>query len=214
MWYTGIGGVIDLSRAGTGNFRRGRPKWFEALWMVFEWLLVTNPLQVSSAVRVFTLRLFGASIGKSVIMRPRIRVKFPWNLVIGDHCWIGEGVWIHNQAQVTIGNHVVVSQETFITTGSHDTRKTMDLIVRPVVIQDGAWVTSRCIVLQGVEIGRNTIVTPGSVVHRSLEPGGIYGGNPCKFINPREMDEGLDANRYGDVQVAEVSVEVPGPGGV
>jgi putative colanic acid biosynthesis acetyltransferase WcaF len=179
--------IIDLSKAGPGNFRRTRPKWLEALWMVVEWLFVTNPLQVSSRLRVAVLRLFGASIGVGVIMRPRVRVKFPWNLSIGDRSWIGEGVWIHDQAQVVIGHDVVISQETFITTGSHDTGRTMDLIVKPVVIHDGAWVTSRCIVLQGVEIGENSVVTPGSVVHRSLEANGIYGGNPCTFIKAREI---------------------------
>ncbi|MCL6442601.1 MAG: WcaF family extracellular polysaccharide biosynthesis acetyltransferase [Alicyclobacillus sp.] len=180
-------GCIDLSKSGPGNFHRTRSKWLEAIWMVVEFLLVTNPLQVSSRLRVAALRLFGATIGRGVIMRPRIRVKFPWNLSVGDRCWIGEGVWIHNQTRVTIGHDVVISQETFITTGSHDTRRTMDLIVKPVTIRDGAWVTSRCIVLQGVEVGENTIITPGSVVHRSLKANGIYGGNPCTFIKPREI---------------------------
>ncbi|MBE3557389.1 MAG: acetyltransferase [Firmicutes bacterium] len=156
--------------------------------MLAEWIFVTNALQVSSRIRIAVLRAFGAKIGNGVLMRPRIRVKFPWNLEIGDRCWIGEGVWIHNQGKVTLGCDVVVSQEAFITTGSHDTHSTMDLIVRPIVIHDGAWVTSRCIVLQGVEIGENAIVTPGSVVHQSLKPNGIYGGNPCVFIKERKIE--------------------------
>jgi putative colanic acid biosynthesis acetyltransferase WcaF len=53
------------------------------------------------------------------------------------------------------------------------------------VINQGAWVTTRCIVLQGVEIGKNTVVTPGSVVRRSLLPDSVYGGNPAEFIRER-----------------------------
>jgi putative colanic acid biosynthesis acetyltransferase WcaF len=61
----------------------------------------------------------------------------------------------------------------------------MDLVIEPVVIRRGAWVTSRCMVLQGAEVGQNTIVTPGSVVRGSLLPDSIYGGNPAAYIRER-----------------------------
>lgn len=177
--------TINLARAGAGNFTRSRPRWLEAAWILCEALFVTNTLQVSSALRCAVLRAFGAQIGKGVVFRPRTRVKFPWNLTVGDRCWIGEGVWFHNQDRIVIGSDVVISQESFITTGSHDSVRTMDLVVKPVRIDDGAWVTSRCIVLQSVHIGANTIVTPGSVVHRSLEADSVYGGNPARRIKDR-----------------------------
>jgi putative colanic acid biosynthesis acetyltransferase WcaF len=61
----------------------------------------------------------------------------------------------------------------------------MDLQVAPIVIEDGVWVSSKCVVQKGVTIGRSAVVTPLSVVHRSLPAGGIYGGNPCRFIRQR-----------------------------
>jgi putative colanic acid biosynthesis acetyltransferase WcaF len=178
---------IDLSKAGNGTFTAGRSKIHIGIWLLVEWLLVTNPLQISSRLRIAVLRAFGATIGPGVIMRQRIRVKFPWRLTIGDRSWIGEGVWIHNQGELVIGHDTVVSQESFLTTGSHDIRATMDLVIKPVRIGDGVWITSRCMVLQGVEVGDNAVVLPGSVVDRSLEPEGIYGGVPARFIKPREM---------------------------
>jgi putative colanic acid biosynthesis acetyltransferase WcaF len=178
-------GPIDLTRAGAGNFKRTRSRALEAFWILVEFLLVSNPLQLSSRIRISMLRLFGARIGANVIMRPRLRVKFPWNLEVGDNCWIGEGVWIHNQDLVMMEDNVVVSQEAFITTGSHDIYESMDLVVKPVIIRQGAWVTTRCIVLQGVEIGQNAILTPGSVANKSLPPASIYGGNPADFVRER-----------------------------
>jgi putative colanic acid biosynthesis acetyltransferase WcaF len=62
---------------------------------------------------------------------------------------------------------------------------TMDLRVAPIVIEDGVWITANCVVQMGVTIGRSAVVTPLSVVHRSLEPEGVYGGNPCCFIRKR-----------------------------
>jgi putative colanic acid biosynthesis acetyltransferase WcaF len=176
---------VDLRRAGPGNFKRTRSRLVEAVWIMVEFFLVSNPLQVSSRIRISMLRLFGARIGANVIMRPRLRVKFPWNLEVGDNCWIGEGVWIHNQDLVIIEDNVVVSQEAFITTGSHEIYESMDLVVKPVIIRQGAWVTTRCIVLQGIEIGQNAILTPGSVANKSLPPASIYGGNPADFVRER-----------------------------
>lgn len=176
---------IDLSRAGPGAFRRVKPKWLEALWMCAEAVLVTNPLQPSSRIRRAVLRVFGARIGQGVIVRPRVRVKFPWNLCIGDRSWIGEGVWIHNQAILTVGSDCVLSQEAFITTGSHDTQVSMDLMVSPVSIQDGAWITARAIVLKGVTVGCNAILTPGSVASEDLPADMVARGNPARPYRPR-----------------------------
>jgi putative colanic acid biosynthesis acetyltransferase WcaF len=181
--------TIDLTRAGAGNFKRTRSRFLEGLWILIEFFVVSNPLQLSSKVRVLVLRLFGARIGANVVMRPRLRVKFPWNLEIGDNCWIGEGVWIHNQGLVTIEENVVVSQEAFITTGSHEIYKSMDLVIEPVIIRRGAWITTRCIVLQGVDIGHDTIVTPGSVVYKSLPKSSLCGGNPALFMRQRWQDD-------------------------
>jgi putative colanic acid biosynthesis acetyltransferase WcaF len=175
---------INLKRAGHGQFRRVRPLWFEYLWMIVERIFVNNSLQPSTRIRVGLLRLFGAKIGRETLIR-NIHVKFPWNLEIGDRCWLGEGVWLHNQDKLTIGADSVISQQSFITTGSHDLRRTMDLVTRPVRIGRGVWVTSRCIVLAGVEIGDNAVLTPGSVANRSLEGAGVYSGNPARFVRPR-----------------------------
>jgi len=146
--------VIDLSLAGPGDFKRTKPIYYELIWIFVERVLVTNSLQLSSRVRIAALRLFGAKIGRNVIFRPRTRVKFPWRLSIGDNCWIGEGVWIHNQDYVVIEDNVVVSQESFITTGSHEIRRTMDLVTEAVKLKSGSWITSRCVILKGVTVGK------------------------------------------------------------
>lgn len=155
--------VIDLSKAPGEHAAWDKPKIVIYLWAIVELLFVTNAWQISSGIRIRALRLFGAKIGHGVVFRPRTRVKFPWKLTIGDRSWIGEGVWIHNQDNVTIGSDVVISQESFITTGSHSLRSHMGLITSPIGIGDGVWITSRCIILGGTTIGTSTVLSPGSV---------------------------------------------------
>jgi len=188
----GAGGrVIDLSRAGKGNYVSRRSRLVEAIWFVVEACVINNKLVPSYALRVALLRLFGAKIGTGCRLVHPIRVKAPWNLEVGDHCWFGVDVWIYNQAPIRIGSHVCISQSTFLSAGSHDMSTTMDLRVAPIVIEDGVWITSKCVVQMGVTIGRSAVVTPLSVVHRSLDAEGVYGGNPCRLLRMRFTSRGI-----------------------
>lgn len=173
--------VIDLSKAPGERAAWDRPAWVVYLWAVCELLFVTNPWQISSGLRVRVLRAFGAEIGTGVVFRPRTRVKFPWKLSVGDRSWIGEGVWLHNQNFIEVGRDVVISQETFLTTGSHAHRRDMALLTRPITIEDGAWITSRCVVLGGAALKRSSMLRPLSLLEgdKVVPPGEIWGGNPA-----------------------------------
>lgn len=180
--------VIDLSCADRGQYKPARGFLVQLAWLVIEALLVNNRLMVASPIRIGLLRLFGAKIGKRCRFMHAIRVKYPWELEVGDHCWFGEGLWIWNHAPVKVGSHVCLSQNVFVSSGSHAVSTDMVLRVAPIVIEDGVWVSSGCVVQMGLTIGRSAVVTPLSVVHKSLEAEGIYGGNPCRFIKWRFGD--------------------------
>ena len=178
--------VISLAAAPGERAAWDRSRATIYLWAIAELLLVTNPWQISSTIRVKILRLFGAEIGNGVIFRPRTRVKFPWKLHIGDDSWIGEGVWFHNQDHIHIGHDVVISQESLLTTGSHAHRNDMRLITRPILIEPGAWVTSRCIVLGGADIGRSALIQPGTTVTGVVPPNTVWvSTSPAAALGPR-----------------------------
>lgn len=178
--------VIDLSKAPGEHAAWDQPTWKVYLWAVCEMLFVTNAWQISSGLRVRVLRAFGAEIGQGVIFRPRTRVKFPWKLHIGSRSWIGEGVWFHNQDHIHVGHDVVISQETFLTTGSHAHRRDMALVTRPITIEAGAWITSRCVLLGGTKVGRSALIRPLTLISGTQVPAGeVWGGNPGKRIGHR-----------------------------
>lgn len=173
---TGDVPVINLVDAPGERASWDRPRIVVFLWAAVEILVLSNPWQPSSKLRRIALRAFGATVGSGVVIRPRTRVRFPWKLTIGDRSWIGEGVWLHNQAQISIGSDAVISQEAFLTTGSHAIRTDMGLLLSPIVIDDGVWVTSRCIVLGGSIIGRSSVIAPGEVVRSAIPPNVIWRG--------------------------------------
>lgn len=185
---TGGRPAIDLSAAPGGRQSWDRSPLTVYLWSAAELLLVYNPWQPSSRLRAATLRAFGATVGRSVILRPRLRVRFPWKLSIGDRSWIGEDVWLHNQDLISIGPDVVISQGTFVTTGTHAYRGDMALVTRAVSIEEGVWVTARCTVLAGSTIGANALVTPHTVVRGTVPPGTIFGAPEGAVLGPRWPD--------------------------
>jgi putative colanic acid biosynthesis acetyltransferase WcaF len=176
--------VLSLADAPGERAAWNRSRFTVYAWAVFERLFITNSWQVSSGLRVRVLRLFGAEIGAGVIFRPRTRVSFPWKLHVGDNSWIGEGVWFHNQDDIFIEHDVVISQETFLTTGSHAHRRDMALITRPITIESGAWITSRCTVLGGARVGRSALVRPMTVVEGVVPPNTIWGSDVASRPGP------------------------------
>ena len=168
-------------------FNRGRSKLIEALWLVLDAALVRSGIP-GSVHRRLILRAFGARIGERVVIKPGVHIKFPWRLEIGDDSWIGEEVWIDNLVIVQIGANCCISQGSYICTGSHDwTTPTFKLLVRPVRIENGAWLASRSVVGPGVRIGAGAVLTLGSVATSDLAPWGIYQGVPAARVKERRF---------------------------
>jgi putative colanic acid biosynthesis acetyltransferase WcaF len=178
---------VRLDRFDNAGFDRGRPAWVEAAWLVVQALFVSSFIPGSTHRRML-LALFGADIASGVIVKPRVRVKFPWKLKVGGHTWIGEGVWIDNLAPVSIGAHVCLSQGAYLCAGSHDwSLNTFDLVTKPIVIEGSAWIAARCVVAPGVTVGEGAILALGSVATRSLEAWTIYAGSPAQPVKRRPM---------------------------
>lgn len=164
---------MNLAQFSSRQFDRGRPALVEGAWLLVRALAFAaiNPF---NALRVGALRLFGARIGAGVIVKPGVKVKFPWRLAVGEHSWIGEDAWIDNLAQVTIGAHSCLSQGAYLCTGNHDWRtESFDLMTAPIVVGREVWIAAKVIVGPGVSIGDRSIVTLGAVVTRSLPAGSL-----------------------------------------
>ena len=164
--------------------QRGFNQLFFASWWLFSKLFFSNPF-TPGWMRPYILRSFGASVGSGVLIRRGVRVHFPWNLEIGDGCWIGEEVWFINHEKITIGSNVCISQRSIICSGGHDYRSaSLEYAHKPVVIKDGAWVCLDAKVLPGVTIGECSVVSAGEVVRKSLPDYSMLVGGQVRQIDP------------------------------
>ena len=156
------------------------------LWWIVQATLFACSPQFLYGWRVMLLRLFGAKIGKAVIIRPSVRITYPWKLSIGDNSWVGDYAELYNLADIEIGANAVISQYAYLCTGSHDVLSpSFEIWAKPIKIGDKAWVAAGVFVHPGVTVGRGSVIAARSIVRRDTDPYGIYAGNPLAFIKSR-----------------------------
>jgi len=170
---------------------RGRSSVYVQLWWLVQSTLFALSPQVMYGWRRWLLRLFGAKIGKGVILRKSVRTPYPWKLKIGDHCHIGEEVQLYTYGEIEIGDCAVISQRSYLCTGTHDhTSPAFDLLAKKIVIESEVWVATDVFVAPGVTIGHGAVVGARSSVFHDVPPGMIAVGTPAKVTGERKIKTG------------------------
>lgn len=177
---------LDLFDSKIG-LDRGVSKIKEIIWYLFKITFFLSAIPYPSIFKVFLLRLFGAKIGNSLTIKPRVNIHMPWKLIIGDHVWIGEEVFILNFEPLTVGNQVCISQRAFLCSGNHDfTKPSMPYRNAPINLHSGCWIGASVFIGPGVTIGTDNVISAGSVVTQSiLDVATIYKGNPPVYQKDR-----------------------------
>lgn len=140
--------------------------------------------------KIALLKLFGCKVGKGVVIKPHVNIKYPWRLKIGNHVWIGEQAWIDNLGIVVLHDNVCISQGAMLLCGNHHYKKSaFDLIVGNITLEEGSWIGAKAIVCPGVKVGSHAVLTVGSIATTHLKPWGIYQGNPAQRIKERVIKE-------------------------
>lgn len=177
---------VDLSRY---NNTLKKSKFKESIWYLINILFFINPLNPFSILKVYILRLFGAKIGRNIIIKPGVSIKYPWLLIIGSNVWIGENVWVDNLEKVIIEDNVCISQGAMLLCGNHDYKKpTFDLIVGAIHIKEGAWIGAKSIVCPNITVNSHAILSVNSVANSNLESYSVYKGNPAVKIRDRKIN--------------------------
>jgi putative colanic acid biosynthesis acetyltransferase WcaF len=172
---------------GGASFSLGN-RLFRAVWMV-AWLVLARwtppPLH---GWRRLVLRAFGARLAPGARVYGSTRVWYPPHLTLGAGALIGPRVNCYNQGRITIGARTVVSQGAHLCASSHDISDPhFQLVVRPIVIGDGAWVAAEAFIGPGVTIADGAVIGARAALFRNAEAWGVYSGNPATWLKPRNL---------------------------
>ncbi|PLT47321.1 WcaF family extracellular polysaccharide biosynthesis acetyltransferase [Paenibacillus sp. FSL W8-1187] len=193
---------IRLDRYDQSGYSRGRSGAVVLLWWLVQGSLFRYSLHPMYGWRRFLLRLFGARIGRGVQVRATARFTYPWKVSIGDWSWIGDEAEFYSLDRIEVGAHCVVSQRSYLCTGSHDIEDPrFGLVTRPIVLRDGAWVASDAFVYPGVTVGVMGVVAARSTVTRPVPDGEVHAGTPAAFVKRRIVKDGAEG--AGGAGVAE-----------
>jgi len=165
---------------------RGRASWYVQLWWLVQSTLFAMSPQFMYGWRCFLLRMFGAKVGKGVIIRPSVRVTYPWKVSVGNHVWIGDNVELYSLGEIGIGDDVVISQKSYLCAATHDyTKLSFDMIDQKITIEKQAWLATDVFIAPGVTIGCGALVGARSSVFSDMPEGMVCVGSPAKPIKPR-----------------------------
>ena len=134
-------------------------------------------LPIGSKNRCRLERLRGVKIGKNVFMGggnilDRAR---PDLITIEDDVAIAGGVYILTHSNPSLPLRQMLGKE------SH--------VVAPVTIKKGAWIAVNVVILPGITIGENSIVSAGSVVAKNVAPNTVVGVLPARFMKELKKKE-------------------------
>jgi putative colanic acid biosynthesis acetyltransferase WcaF len=176
----------DLQQFRVPRGFRGRNGFIVLVWQLVQATLFRLSPQPLYAWRRAVLRLFGAKIGRNVLIRPTARIMYPWKLEINEYSWIGDYVDLYTLDTIKIGRHVVVSQRSYLCTGSHDHEEiAFSYKTAPIVIDDQVWVAADVFVAPGVTIGLGAVIGARSTVFDNIPPGVIALGSPAVPVRNR-----------------------------
>ncbi|GAA4471179.1 DapH/DapD/GlmU-related protein [Rhodococcus olei] len=165
---TDVRSTRSLAALRGRSYDKGRGILSQVLWVATSTLLFTQ-VWCPNRVRCVLLRGFGADIGTGVLIKHRVNVQWPWKLSIGHDSWIGTGVDLYDVDRIVIGSNVCISPHAYLCTGSHDRRSPVfEYDNAPIVIEDGAWLCARSVVLRGVTVGANSVIGATSVVSTDI----------------------------------------------
>lgn len=193
---------VDLSTFDNSWYKPGRGRVIQLAWYCVNAWIFQPKIFPFRRLKVALLRMFGARVGTGVVVKPGVNVKYPWNVAVGNNVWIGEDAWLDSLGRIEIGDNVCISQGAYLCTGNHDWRSPrFDLVVKPILIEDGAWIGAKAVVLPGVRVAMESILSAGSVLVKDSREGWVHRGNPAQPEKPRWPGQIRDQTAIGSSQV-------------
>ncbi|QOD59672.1 colanic acid biosynthesis acetyltransferase WcaF [Polaribacter haliotis] len=178
--------IQELNKFELPNNFRGKNAFIVQLWWLVQAIFFRTSPQFLYGYRRFLLRLFGAKIGKKVIIRPSVKITYPWKVSIGDYSWIGDDVVLYSLGEIEIGKNVVVSQKSYLCTGSHDyLSSNFPIYAKKIILEEQVWLATDVYIAPGVSIGKGSVIGARSSVYKNIPKGWICYGNPAKPIKKR-----------------------------
>lgn len=136
----------------------------------------------------------GIKIGNNVIIgRNTIISCKGGDIKIGDYSNIGPNNYLISESLLKIGKYVFTAGQTYMVAGGNHSfeRKDKPIYFQPsvskggIVLEDDIWVGASSTIIDGVKIGRGSIIGAASLVNKNITQYSVAVGVPAKIIKKR-----------------------------
>jgi len=163
----------------------------------------SNDIGPDTRIEAFTYIAHKVRVGQNCVIGPHV--------FIGRDAVIGDRVIIRGSAQICAGTIIedevsIAAHAAFLSDRNSDSGNVTD---NPIVLRRGCKIGASATLCSGVTIGEHSVVDPGAVVTRSVQPHAIVAGNPATviaFANTLEMPAHPAAPSSALVQTMESKV--------
>lgn len=135
-------------------------------------------------------------IGPSVVIDAFVKIKPAGGLgdvTIGEGSVINSGCVLYTGNGIDIGSHVAIAANCTLAPTNHQFLRRDTLICLQgfkssrggIKIGNDVWIGANCVILDGANIGEGCVIGAGSIVRGTLEPYGVYVGEPLRKISER-----------------------------
>lgn len=132
------------------------------------------------------------TLGKNCIVHPgAMLLPYGGFIRMGDNCTVNPYSILYGHGGLTIGHNVRIATHTVIVPANHNFGDRelpiyeQGLSMKGVVIEDDVWIGCNVSILDGVLIGRGSVIGAGSLVNKNVEPYSVMGGNPARLLKKR-----------------------------
>lgn len=148
-------------------------------------IIAILPVSRCFSIKRKLLRFCGASIASNVrVMRIRVQGV---RLIINENTFVGDDTLIMGSENTTviIGKNCDISSRVNLITGTHHYGNACKAAGvgygEDIIIEDGVWIGFGATILNGVSIGKGSIVAAGAVVIENVPAGVLVAGVPAKI---------------------------------
>lgn len=149
---------------------------------------LNNSYHEADEVRELFSKLTGAEVDASLGLLPPFYTDFGKNIRVGRNVFINHACTFMDRGGITIEDNVLIGPKVNLITINHplDPAKRQSTISTPIVIKKNAWLGAGAMILPGVTVGENSIVSAGAIVTKDVPPNTVVAGVPAKMIKKIE----------------------------
>nr|WP_310828730.1 sugar O-acetyltransferase [Paenibacillus typhae] len=168
------------------------PEYYKVLDLIVEAQRITmqlnNSYHEAEEVRELFSKLTGVEVDESFGLFPPFYTDFGKNIRVGRNVFINHACTFMDRGGITLEDNVLIGPKVNLITINHplDPSKRQSTISTPIVIKKNAWLGAGAMIMPGVTIGENSIVSAGAIVTKDVPPNTVVAGVPAKIIKKIE----------------------------